>query len=50
MANPEYAESVIVGAITPKETELPNVRYCQHCGAEFSRIENLCPVCEKLND
>lgn len=50
MANPEYAKSVIIDTITPKETELPNVRYCQYCGAEFSASENRCPVCEKLND
>lgn len=50
MANPEYANSAIVDAITSRETELPNVRYCQYCGAEFSANENICPVCEKLNN
>lgn len=50
MANPDYAKSVIIDAMTPNETELPDVRYCQYCGAEFSANINRCPVCEKLND
>lgn len=50
LANPDYAKSVIIDTMTPKETELPNVRYCQYCGAEFSTNINRCPICEKLND
>lgn len=50
MANPVYAESVIVNALTSKETALADVRYCQYCSAEFSANETICPICEKLND
>lgn len=50
MANPVYAESVISDSLIPKESELPDVRYCQYCGAEFSANETTCPVCGKLNE
>lgn len=50
MANQVYEPSFIVESFVPEGTEIPNVRYCQYCGAEFPGDENICPVCEKHND
>lgn len=54
MADSEYAKSVaenlIVETLVTPETELPDVRYCQYCGAEFPANETRCPICEKLNE
>lgn len=49
-AKPAYAESADSNTLITNETELSDVRYCQFCGAEFDSNENICPVCEKVND